>query len=99
MVQEKERSTVEAIAGRSWSPFQIVFKDCCAMTLVIVLGSALALLRCCNWVCCVPVRGSRRAVLLPTALVACSPPPAWAWLPPRWRLARPGGLAVHFDWA
>ena len=50
------------------SPFQIVFPKVLAMTLVIVLGSALALFGVLQLGFAVPVRGSAVLFLLLTAL-------------------------------
>lgn len=68
MVREKERGTVEQLLVSPLSPFQIVFPKVLAMTLVIVLGSALALFAVLQLGFAVPVRGSAVLFLLLTAL-------------------------------
>jgi ABC-2 type transport system permease protein len=68
MVREKERGTVEQLLVSPLSPFQIVFPKVLAMTLVIVLGSALALFGVLQLGFAVPVRGSAVLFLLLTAL-------------------------------
>ncbi|MEN9984846.1 MAG: hypothetical protein RI925_348 [Pseudomonadota bacterium] len=68
MVREKERGTVEQLLVSPLSPFQIVFPKVLAMTVVIVLGSALALFAVLHLGFAIPSRGNPLLFLLLTAL-------------------------------
>lgn len=70
LVREKERGTIEQLLVSPLSPFQIMFAKVLAMTLVILLGSAVSLLGIMRPMFGVPVRGSLALFFALTALYA-----------------------------
>ena len=68
LVREKERGTVEQLLVSPLSPFQVLFSKVLAMTLVILVGSAVSLYAVMGPAFGVPVRGSAILFFALTAL-------------------------------
>lgn len=68
MVREKERGTIEQLLVSPLTPFQIMFPKVAAMTLVILMGTAVSLLVIVQGVFHLPVKGSLFLFFSMTAL-------------------------------
>lgn len=68
MVREKERGTIEQLLVSPLTPFQIMFPKVAAMTLAILMGTALSLLAIVQGVFHLPVKGSLFLFFSMTAL-------------------------------
>ncbi len=69
-VREKERGTIEQLAVSPLTPFQILFPKVIAMTLAILVGTAVALFLIMYPVFQIPVKGSLTLFFAVTALYA-----------------------------
>jgi len=68
MVREKERGTIEQLLVSPLTPFQIMFPKVAAMTLAILMGTALSLLVIVQGVFHLPIKGSLFLFFSMTAL-------------------------------
>lgn len=68
MVREKERGTIEQLLVSPLTPFQILFPKVAAMTLAILMGTALSLFAIVQGVFHLPVKGSLLLFFSMTAL-------------------------------